>query len=311
MSTERELSRLETTLPEDDRRLHRTLIDAMLATGSVSSMPGLADRLRTTEEAILAGLARLAAADYLALDAAGQVTCLYPFSTTPTPHVVVVQEERRFAMCAIDALGIPAMLGRELTVEGRCAVCDLPIALRIPPGAVVGRSRRRRRWSWPAATKPSRRLPLAVRSPSSPADKSTRRRSRRALPAPTSCLSRKRLVMPKRSLAACSPRPCRPPDRVGGSGATPTMAEPVLYTQAGCAESAKVRSWLTERGIAFRERDAGGDQDAALELAATGTFATPLLVVGTRHVLGFQPNALLALLMSHAESEKGTAAETA
>jgi glutaredoxin len=73
-------------------------------------------------------------------------------------------------------------------------------------------------------------------------------------------------------------------------------ALPILYTQAGCRESAKVRAWLTERGIGFRERDASADPEAATALAATGVFATPLLGVGERTVVGFRPHALAALL---------------
>lgn len=75
-----------------------------------------------------------------------------------------------------------------------------------------------------------------------------------------------------------------------------TQPEPALYTQAGCSESAKVRSWLTDHSIPFTERDASADPEAAAALAATGTFATPLLVVGETTVLGFRPQALMALL---------------
>ena len=69
-----------------------------------------------------------------------------------------------------------------------------------------------------------------------------------------------------------------------------------LYTQAGCAESAKVRSWLADHGITFTERDASGDPDAARALNATGTFATPLLVVGEEKVLGFRPREMSVIL---------------
>jgi len=72
--------------------------------------------------------------------------------------------------------------------------------------------------------------------------------------------------------------------------------EPILYTQTGCAESAKASSWLTDHGIAFREQDASSDPEAAQALAATGTFATPLLVIGNDRVLGYRPRALAALL---------------
>ena len=75
-----------------------------------------------------------------------------------------------------------------------------------------------------------------------------------------------------------------------------TPAEPILYTQAGCAESGKVRTWLVAHGIPFSERDAGSDPLAAQALAATGTFATPLLVIGDDRVLGFRARALAALV---------------
>ena len=73
--------------------------------------------------------------------------------------------------------------------------------------------------------------------------------------------------------------------------------KPILYTQAGCAESAKVRTWLAEHGVRFAERDAGADPGVARDLHATGVFATPLLVVGTDKVLGFRPRELAAVVM--------------
>ena len=74
------------------------------------------------------------------------------------------------------------------------------------------------------------------------------------------------------------------------------MDGPIRYTQPGCAESAKVRAWLTDRGVAFTERNVGGDLAAAQALAATGVFATPLLVVGQEKVLGYRPERLAAAL---------------
>ncbi len=65
-----------------------------------------------------------------------------------------------------------------------------------------------------------------------------------------------------------------------------------------------VRAWLVNRGIAFTERDASGDSEAALALAATGIFATPLLVFGEANVLGFQPEAISALLAIRDDRER-------
>lgn len=126
-------------LPLEDRhrRVHRALIEAVIMTGIVPSVPELTDRLGTSTVAIQESLSELEAADYLALDAGGRVSCLYPLSATPTSHVVVIDGQPRYAMCAIDALGIPAMLGQELDIAGRCSVCRTPIALRVGPGRIV------------------------------------------------------------------------------------------------------------------------------------------------------------------------------
>lgn len=127
----------EQHLADRHRCVHRALIDAVLLTGNIPPVLELADQLCTTSEAVRESLDALAAADYLAREAGGQITCLYPFSTTVTGHVVRIEAERRFAMCAIDALGVPAMLNRELDLESRCAICTTPITVRVRPGAIT------------------------------------------------------------------------------------------------------------------------------------------------------------------------------
>ena len=71
---------------------------------------------------------------------------------------------------------------------------------------------------------------------------------------------------------------------------------PILYTQAGCGDSRRVRAWLAKRGIPFVERNVSEDPAAAQALAATGIFATPLIVVGKTTTLGFRPDAIAAAL---------------
>jgi hypothetical protein len=124
-------------MEEGRRRLHRTLVEAVLTSGTTPDVATLTDRLEMAAEAVRTGLAALAAADYLACDAAGRVVCLYPFSVAPTTHVALIDGQRRYAMCAIDALGIPVMLQRELSIEGRCAVCATAIEVRVKPGAIL------------------------------------------------------------------------------------------------------------------------------------------------------------------------------
>ena len=74
------------------------------------------------------------------------------------------------------------------------------------------------------------------------------------------------------------------------------LTTPILYTQQTCPDSFKVRTWLTNHAIEFTERDVTTDIEAARELYETGTFATPLLVIGETKVLGFRPDELVAAL---------------
>jgi glutaredoxin len=78
---------------------------------------------------------------------------------------------------------------------------------------------------------------------------------------------------------------------------------PRLFVQDGCADSARVRAWLSARGVPFVERNASVNADAARELAATGIFATPLLVVGTHRVLGYRPDSLQSALDAERTTE--------
>jgi len=71
------------------------------------------------------------------------------------------------------------------------------------------------------------------------------------------------------------------------------VPSPILYTQTGCVDSRRVHDWLAQWGVTVIERNVTGDLAAVEALALTGTFATPLLVIGDRTVLGFRP-ALLA-----------------
>ncbi|HCU52465.1 MAG TPA: hypothetical protein DGG94_22175, partial [Micromonosporaceae bacterium] len=55
--------------------------------------------------------------DVIRLDERGDIRAAYPFSGVPTPHVVQIHDGPTvFAMCAIDALGMAAMLGRDITI---------------------------------------------------------------------------------------------------------------------------------------------------------------------------------------------------
>ncbi|MFD6597668.1 alkylmercury lyase family protein [Streptomyces coelicoflavus] len=62
-------------------------------------------------------VADLAADDFLTLDDRGRIRAAYPFSAVPTAHRVrLASRIEVFAMCALDALGIPDMLGTDAVI---------------------------------------------------------------------------------------------------------------------------------------------------------------------------------------------------
>ena len=64
----------------------------------------------------------------------GRVVLAYPWSGTPTAFVTVLADGReRWACCAIDALGVPALLRQPVTVRATCHHCDEPIELPVTP----------------------------------------------------------------------------------------------------------------------------------------------------------------------------------
>ena len=83
---------------------------------------------------VAGALGRLDAADLLLLED-GRVTLAYPFAARPTAFEVVLSADgaRRWACCAIDALGIPAMLGEPARVEARCHHSGQPLAIPVGP----------------------------------------------------------------------------------------------------------------------------------------------------------------------------------
>jgi len=61
------------------------------------------------------------------------VTGVFPLSAVPTRHVVRLGDGRRLhAMCAVDALGVPAMLGQPATVDSADPATGRPVRVEVP-----------------------------------------------------------------------------------------------------------------------------------------------------------------------------------
>ncbi len=112
------------------RAVHQAILRSFAATGHApepESLDAAAAPFNAT-----AALAELAAGDFLCLDRAGQITAAYPFSATATAHRVrITGGGGAYAMCAIDALGIAAMLGTSVLISSADPVTAEPIAVTV------------------------------------------------------------------------------------------------------------------------------------------------------------------------------------
>lgn len=99
-------------LPADLREVYRSVLRNFATTGTA---PALTDLDVPVGIEPADALARLAGMDLLAMDE-GRLAAAYPFSPTPTDHVVRLGAVSVHAMCAVDALGMSAMLGQDTVI---------------------------------------------------------------------------------------------------------------------------------------------------------------------------------------------------
>jgi hypothetical protein len=132
------------TLPA--RQLHLAVMAAFAGTGRAPTRGELERGARAHGADPAAVLAEPAARDVIVFGAGGEIRAAYPFSPVPTGiQVRWAGGPVTYAMCAIDALGISAMLGRPVTITaaepgtGRVITvhADRDRARWNPPRAVV------------------------------------------------------------------------------------------------------------------------------------------------------------------------------
>lgn len=111
-----------------ERAAHRTVLRAFAATGRPPEPAELDARV----------LGRLHDADVIRLDHAGRIQVAYPFSAAPTRHRVRLPSGIEVhAMCAVDALGIPAMLGTDAIITTADPATGQPITATVATGQSI------------------------------------------------------------------------------------------------------------------------------------------------------------------------------
>jgi hypothetical protein len=120
------------------RDLYRWILRAFAEHGSppVDQLFDVASSLGLDAER---ALARLAEEDLVHRDPQDSaIVVAYPFSGTPTAHRVRLDGGSHvYAMCAVDALGIPFMLDEPAEISSRDPLSGEEIAMRVEPGVAL------------------------------------------------------------------------------------------------------------------------------------------------------------------------------
>ncbi|MEU0352734.1 alkylmercury lyase family protein [Streptomyces sp. NPDC006237] len=117
------------------RAVHQAVLRHFAATGHAPESVDLAAAAATAGRTAADVLAELDREDFLTVDADGRIRAAYPFSAVPTPHHLrLANGVEAWAMCAIDALGVAAMLRQDVTVASCDPVDGRPITVSFTGG---------------------------------------------------------------------------------------------------------------------------------------------------------------------------------
>jgi mercuric ion transport protein len=123
--------------------VRRYVIEQYPLLGRAPSRQEIASALQCgSANEVQAILERLHELDILYLDPESrEIRVAYPFSSVPTKHLVCFpgwdQAKPVYAPCAADALGIPFMLRRDVSIASSCAHCAKAITIKIRAGVIV------------------------------------------------------------------------------------------------------------------------------------------------------------------------------
>jgi mercury(II) reductase len=109
-------------------RVRVALLQLYLEGGRAPAASALAERTGLSQTAIRPLLEELRRRDLVVLDGA-RIVGAYPFADRDTGHRVTLDGPVLNAMCAVDALGIGVMTGRDIAITSRCLHCGLPIRI--------------------------------------------------------------------------------------------------------------------------------------------------------------------------------------
>jgi len=118
--------------PQEDA-IRKSILQAFANEGKAPSVPQLVHALGLPLAPVLAACRTLAVHDLIVWrEDERHIVSAYPFSEVPTAHHVRLPgRPTLYAMCALDALGIPFMLSHGVRIRSACFFCHQPVTVEI------------------------------------------------------------------------------------------------------------------------------------------------------------------------------------
>jgi hypothetical protein len=120
-----------------DFRLRLFVYRQMIRTGRCPTVAEMAKSLKSSTRTVLSSLSRLSESHAFMQQESGELWRAAPFSAIPTTFPVTVGTRSWFGNCIWDALGIPAMLGKDARIDASCGCCNLAMPVEIRNGKLA------------------------------------------------------------------------------------------------------------------------------------------------------------------------------
>lgn len=117
-----------------DSQLRLFVYRHTIRTGRVPTVAETARLSGSTVRQVRSGLLRLSKSHAFMLQENGELWRVAPFSAIPTPFPVHVGKKFWFGNCIWDALGIPAMLGKDAHISASCGCCNDQMPMEVKSG---------------------------------------------------------------------------------------------------------------------------------------------------------------------------------
>ena len=129
-------------LVSEEIEVLRSVFEIVLKDGRSPTIRELQSALKKPTEEIIPVMDELEKKDVLLRKKGTQeIVSIYPLSLTPTGHKIFLENGGQlFAMCAVDALGIPLMLNRDVKILSQCEMCKREITIEIKDEEIVSMS---------------------------------------------------------------------------------------------------------------------------------------------------------------------------